>query len=158
MPKSAKAPNPPEGLPDIPSGFGKPLVRAAYALWLFDPSRQPKTQKEFARLHGVNAATLSEWKHTAPEVIAAAKLFRERSAVPFAEAVAVQLAKARRGSTNAFRAVAQVLGESALKIEADVTMSLASFLGSAGALTSNDEQTPRKALSAPQGPNAQEDR
>ena len=95
--------------------IGKFAERTAFAKWLFDPNRTPRSQKEFAKLIGVSEATLSDWKKTAPEVLAAAKEFKDSPyiLVGFAEATRRMAEEAKRGKVNAYRALADVLGEMA---------------------------------------------
>jgi hypothetical protein len=119
---------------DAPAGkadraVGKVAERQLYAAWLYDPNRVPRTQKEFARQIGVSEATLSDWKKTSPEVLAAAKAIKESPAirVGFAEATRRMAEEAKGGKVNAYRALADVLGELApSKIE--MGGSLADFL------------------------------
>lgn len=100
--------------------IGKVAERQAFALWLFDPNRSPRSQKDWARQNGVSEATCSDWKKTAPEVLAAAQAYRNSPAIAvgYAESLRRMIEEAKGGKVNAFRAVSDVLGTMApLKVD-----------------------------------------
>lgn len=118
-------------LVDVPApGIGKSAIRAEFIDWFLTPGRQG-TQQSWAQEHGVDQSTLSDWKR-GPEFAQAAASYRTAFKPRFVEATMTMLDLAVRGNVNAYRAVADVLGENApQKVDLTSRMTLTDFLSKA---------------------------
>jgi hypothetical protein len=81
----------------------------AFAAWLIDPERQPRTQREYAELHGHSESTVSEWRK-APDVLAVLQGWRDSYSRAFVRVMDAAFRKAIGGDVSAMRFLADVLG------------------------------------------------
>lgn len=92
-----------------PRGARNDQARAEFAAWLIDPERQPRTQREYAELHGHSESTVSEWRK-APDVLATLQGWRDSYGRSFVRVMDAAFQKAIRGDVSAMRFIADVLG------------------------------------------------
>jgi hypothetical protein len=95
--------------PPYRTGTAKPEERMAFAAWLIDPDREPRTQTEYAELHGLSRSTLSEWRKS-PDVVAILEGWRASYSKAFVRVMDAAFQKAIRGDVSAMRFLADVLG------------------------------------------------
>lgn len=95
-----------------PRGARNDQARLEFAAWLIDPERQPRTQREYAELHGHSESTVSEWRK-APDVLAVLQGWRESYSRSFVRVMDAAFRKAIAGDNGAMRFVADMLGMAA---------------------------------------------